>query len=627
MALSGSSSTLQIPVIGCQFYFTWSATQSIENNTSTVTVIVYSARYSSGGWFTGTKNKNSYSVAGTASGVLTANGVPQGSTQYQWIEQSRWTTTVAHNSDGTKTGVVISARIYQAPSPTYDQTISVTIDLDTIPRATEITTFPNFTVTATTPTTMSVTLSRKATTFTHNITLTVNGVNVATWAGVSWNGASTLTLSSTHRTNILNAIPSAMSATMTLTVVTKSSSGTTIGTKTKNATCSISTTIKPSISGISITTNTPIGAISGISRSYAIRNVSDISVNYSSIPGLGSTVVDAYAKIGSTIIRSVPAIGKPVTSGNVPIQIYVKDKRNQSTTYDSTVSVIDYVPVMAQAQYIGRPLSGTDNRLTVTLNLSVSDIKYGSPLIATNKYNVTIKATPIGGGTTITSVNETLSGGTTNQTKTYSPTNNHDVTKSFAVTITIKDDFSTVNIVGSLSTAAHPFVLGDIGVGVGGIPQPGRVLDVYDPVNNGIFVNNDLWIGGIYETGSNANGTYTKFTNGLMICMAVKTINTNDFVELNDTTYVTAGSPFMYSRIESQPMPAAFTECFYQNATVNGSSLVQARSREIFIKMAWGSSLDYINKTLWHQPAIYHCGALSANGTITFSFFAIGLWK
>lgn len=532
MALSGSSTTLQIPAIGCQFYFTWSATQSIEGNSSTVTVVLYSARYSSGGWFTGAKNKNSYSVAGASSGALTANGVPQGSAQGSWIEQSRWTTTVAHNADGTKTGVVISARAYQSSSSTYDETISVTVNLDTIPRATEITAFPGFTITAATPTTMSVTLDRKHAAFTHSASLSIGGTTVASWPSVNWTGTGTLALSAAQRANMLAAIPSTMSSTMTLTVVTKNAAGTIIGSKTKNATCTIAASVKPTISGVAITINTPVGAVSGKARSYAIRNVSTISVDYGYAPGAGSKLADGYVKIGANTVRSIPADAKPTASGAVPIQVYVKDARGQETTYDTTVPVIDYVALSAQAQYIGRPLSGAENRLSVTLKLSVSSLTYGGAV--TNGYLVTIKATPVSGGATITSVNETTNPGTASGlVKTYTPAAEHDVTKAYSVTITVKDDFSTVTIAGSLSTAAYPLVVGDIGIGVGKVPESGRVLDVFGEiydVKNGVSRNlseavNDLeasiprLFSGTVSAGDTASITVTQGARAYLVAV------------------------------------------------------------------------------------------------------------
>lgn len=134
MALSGSSSVLQNSTLGCQHYFAWSAVQNTALNQSTITIILYAARYSTNGWFTGTKNKNAYFIGGVGSGTINAAGVPQYSTQYEYFEQSRWTLTVDHEGDGTKS-LTLVAEIFQTPSPSYTkQTISLGITLDTIPR-------------------------------------------------------------------------------------------------------------------------------------------------------------------------------------------------------------------------------------------------------------------------------------------------------------------------------------------------------------------------------------------------------------------------------------------------------------------------------------------------------------
>lgn len=133
MALSGTSATVRVPAIGCDFRIRWTATQNTANNTTTITLIAEASRYSSGGWFTGNWNKNAHTIDGTGSGALTAAGVPQGSTIGAWIEQSRWSRTISHGADGTKTAV-LKVRFYQTSYMTYDETLTLTVTLDPISR-------------------------------------------------------------------------------------------------------------------------------------------------------------------------------------------------------------------------------------------------------------------------------------------------------------------------------------------------------------------------------------------------------------------------------------------------------------------------------------------------------------
>ena len=56
------------------------------------------------------------------------------------------------------------------------------------------------------------------------------------------------------------------------------------------------------------------------------------------------------------------------------------------------------------------------------------------------------------------------------------------------------------------------------------IPATGEKPD--QAVNNAAFAAMDVAIGGIIESGSNANGSYIKFADGTMICYGVKNVTT-----------------------------------------------------------------------------------------------------
>lgn len=595
--------------------------QDIVNNTSTVSYRAYLYN----------PNKTYYyNWPNNMSMVVTVNGVnvkTNNSVLYDFRSGAReqavleGTAVIPHASDGTKTLVASVKVTASAAHPGCgSETVSLSMALTTIPRASELTAFSNFTSDSSA---LNVTVDRKSSAFTQEFKLVVNGKTIGTWTS-NFSGSSTLALSATHKNNLLDALPTQTSAIATLTLTTKSGT-TVVGTRSRSATFSVASNVVPIISGVSVDVTTPAGAISGRSRSYAVQNISTAKISYTPTAPRGATIKSAKVELGAQSSTANPASIKPKASGSNAIKITVTDSRGRSAVHNTSLNVIAYAPCSAQLIELTRT-AANQTLINIRLKLTVAAINSGG---VSNAFKVVVTTRPTDNSASAnTPVNTTYNPASASGIEyPYNPSATYLETKAYNTTIVVTDDFSSVTLIGILPTAAYPLVIGKHGIGVGGVPQPGRVLDVYDPVNEGIFVNNDLWTGGIYETGSNSNGTYIKFTNGLMICMAVKTINTNDFVTLNDTAYVTAGSPFKYSRIDSQTMPATFTVCFYQNAVVNGSSLVQARSREIFMKMAWGSPLDYVNRTLWDRPAIYHCGTLSADGTITFSFFAIGLWK
>lgn len=132
MALSGSF--YKYPVDNFGLYCTWSATQSITGNYSDVTLNVYLKYYTLS---VGARSDSTVSINGVSE-TYTAAAISDTSADYDLTLLKTYTVRVAHNSDGTKTGVALSA--YWRFSGTYSGTsitsitASTTIDLDAIDR-------------------------------------------------------------------------------------------------------------------------------------------------------------------------------------------------------------------------------------------------------------------------------------------------------------------------------------------------------------------------------------------------------------------------------------------------------------------------------------------------------------
>ena len=116
----------------------WSATQSIANNSSTITATLYYQRNNSG-----------YTTHGNFRGTLTINGQEFNEFKEIWITETNWadaitaTVTVPHNSDGNKS-VSISATGFVGSTSLHSTSLSGTITLDTIHRKAVITSAVNF---------------------------------------------------------------------------------------------------------------------------------------------------------------------------------------------------------------------------------------------------------------------------------------------------------------------------------------------------------------------------------------------------------------------------------------------------------------------------------------------------
>lgn len=146
MALSGSFQNL--PVNNFGLYCTWSATQSVTGNYSNVTLNVYLKYYTLG---VGSRSDSTISINGTSETYTTPAISDYSSGTHTVLLKSK-TVTVYHNSDGTKTGVALSAS--WRFSGTYSGvsigtiTASTTVDLDKIDRTAPTVTFSTSSITA-----------------------------------------------------------------------------------------------------------------------------------------------------------------------------------------------------------------------------------------------------------------------------------------------------------------------------------------------------------------------------------------------------------------------------------------------------------------------------------------------
>ncbi len=132
MALSGSF--YKYPVDNFGLYCTWSATQSVTGNYSDVTLEVYLKYYTLN---VGSRSDSTVSINGVSE-TYTAQAINDSSADYDLTLLKTYTVRVNHNTNGTKTGVALSASwrfsgTYSGTSISWI-TASTTIDLDAIDR-------------------------------------------------------------------------------------------------------------------------------------------------------------------------------------------------------------------------------------------------------------------------------------------------------------------------------------------------------------------------------------------------------------------------------------------------------------------------------------------------------------
>lgn len=192
-------------------YISWSSkSNGSAANTSTVTATVY------------LKKNNSYTTTGTFSGTLSIAGTAYSISKYgswknSYVAVGTKTKTVAHNSDGSKSIKISTSIKNSGTSQAGTYSASKTVTLDPIPRASSISSSADWTAGSA----LKVSISRKSTSFTHKVSVSVGGTTVASAEGV---GTSVTFSGDNFNLKVFKAMAAANSAKTIITVTTYSGS-------------------------------------------------------------------------------------------------------------------------------------------------------------------------------------------------------------------------------------------------------------------------------------------------------------------------------------------------------------------------------------------------------------------
>ena len=310
----------------------WSATQSISNNTSKITAVMYLVQASSWGLNINTRSDNSTTINGTkytwSSPAINNNGGK--TTKLATVT----TGNIAHNADGSKS-VTISAtfQLNATISGTYRDTItaSATITLDTIPRATQPTLSAS---SADMGAAVTVSMPRASSSFTHDLAYKVGSgsyVSIATGRGTSY---------SWTVPDVATQIPNATSVKLTLRCITKNGS-TTVGTKYAYLTAKVPSSVVPTVGTVTLAE-----ATAGLAAQFGayIQGKSKLKVTIAASGAKGSTIT-AYSTtlLGKTYTGSSWTSPALTGSGSVQLVTKVKDSRGRwSAAKTTTISVLAY---------------------------------------------------------------------------------------------------------------------------------------------------------------------------------------------------------------------------------------------------------------------------------------------
>lgn len=331
MALSGTIGTGNYSN-QYQYYITWSATQNIENNTSTITIKWIYKKIASDPY-------GSYNVSGSSKVNLNIGGVWSGASRADFDLRSAsvgststlksYTRTVTHNADGTLSLTIGGTHATDVSWGT--KSASGTITLNTIPRASSPTATGSFTLGGS----ITINTNRVSSSFTHTLRYG--------WGGMSGNIATGLATNTTWTIpkSLANGIPNGTSGTLRIYCDTYNGS-TLIGTKyvDKTVTMPNTTEFQPSITGCTLTE-----AVSGLNTQFNafVQSKSKISGRVSASGAYGSTIKNYSISInGVTYTTSEFTTELLISSGSQNCSVTVTDSRGRSKNAIYTYNVIEY---------------------------------------------------------------------------------------------------------------------------------------------------------------------------------------------------------------------------------------------------------------------------------------------
>lgn len=374
MALSGTVNTSNYQ--GRYVQLTWTATQSIENNSSTLTWTLKGAGDATSTWY----------MAGGFYVEINGSVVCDWSTDtriklYNGTSITSGQITIPHSSDGAKSFTIgVSAGIYY-----YERNCSGSeaVYLDTIPRASTISFASGNNSTIGVTNGVKISVSKKSSSFTHTIVYAFGKVT-----GTICSKSSSTSIQWTAPMSLCNQIPKATSGTGALQCTTYNGN-TNVGSKTITMKLNVPSSVKPTLNSMDVTldnsSNSTVNAwglyVAGFSKAKITASATG---SYSSTIS-GFTIEGGYSTTVSG--TGLSYTGSAITnSGDVTFKVKAKDTRGRySDVSTRTVTVYPYsVPTISS--FSARRSSTSSRNVVVRANWTYSSVNGKNSSTATLYY-------------------------------------------------------------------------------------------------------------------------------------------------------------------------------------------------------------------------------------------------
>ena len=249
------------------------------------------------------------------------------------VQLASWTGDISHGSDGSKKLDCSGSFSISGSSYLSGGSISCSIQLESIPRATKPTLSSS---SVTLGNAVTINISPAVSSWTHNIYYRIGTGSWTRFAtGVKANYSWTVPLS------IANSYPSSTNGTITIGLNTYNGSTQIGGTQTVNLNISIPSSIVPSVSSVSVSETT--GGLSSygyVQYKSKLKIVASVSGSYSSSIKSYNYYIgsQSYSSLGNTY-----TMGEEVRdSGNVTITVVVTDSRGRTAQNSTSINVLGY---------------------------------------------------------------------------------------------------------------------------------------------------------------------------------------------------------------------------------------------------------------------------------------------
>lgn len=479
---------------GYSFYVEVTYTQSIENNTSTLTIKPYVVDAHGGAftWYFKLDGSDYYSVY--------QNTYSQGNT----VSGSTATKTVTHNADGTKTFTLnVSVETsYVAGANNNLNTYSIqraslsqSITLNTIPRTSDFS-FGSFTM----GTAGDISISRASSSFTHKVTYKFGSAS----GTISSNA--TTSASWTPSRDLGYQIPNSLSGTGTITVATYSGS-THIGSKSKTFTLWVTGDMQPTFGEIG-------EAGIGLFQGQYVQGKSRISLSIDDAVGSYGSTITSYSIVGNSlnINEYYGTSGYLTASGTQTYTAKVTDSRGRTCTKTKSIYVHRYQAPRVEWCVLS-PCRGNDNKepydkgtyLYCQVNYAIENI--GGFNTNAKRYKLEMKPTNSSSWSTL--VDSSLSFYDA-QDFEINTTSTLDLTKSYDVRVSFSDSYGTTTLTGTVRAGSCLLDIEKNGIGVGKYWEQG-VLDISGDVYvDGTLLIEEGTFNPAFYVSNGCSGVYTR---------------------------------------------------------------------------------------------------------------------